>query len=29
VMHFAHSNRHLGMVEALVGVQGIDGTASV
>ena len=26
--HFAHDNRHLGMIEALRGVQGLSGTAT-
>jgi hypothetical protein len=28
VVHLAHSNRHLGMIECLRGVQGLRGTAT-
>ena len=29
VSHLGHSSRHLGMIEALVGVQGMEGTATI
>jgi len=29
VSHLGHISRHLGMIEALVGVQGMEGTATI
>jgi hypothetical protein len=29
VSHLGHMSRHLGMIEALVGVQGMEGTATI
>ena len=29
VSHLGHISRHLGMIEALIGVQGMEGTATI